>query len=94
MLDAADHWSLTQRSFRSPDERPGVDAHRAGLPGWRVDIARGCLDPLALSVPDQAFLYEVRDRLVHAGVSGGEITDFGVALSLDFSDPDGATPRS
>jgi Zn-dependent metalloprotease len=27
MVDADDHWNLIQPSFRSPDQRPGVDAH-------------------------------------------------------------------
>ncbi len=27
MVDADDHWNLTQSAFRSPDQRPGVDAH-------------------------------------------------------------------
>jgi Zn-dependent metalloprotease len=27
MVDADDHWDFTQSAFRSPDQRPGVDAH-------------------------------------------------------------------
>ena len=27
MVDADDHWNLTQSAFHSPDQRPGVDAH-------------------------------------------------------------------
>ena len=68
--------------------------HLMEVPGVEIStgpmFARGRLDHLAPSIPDQASLYEMRDRLIDAGVSGGAVTDFGVALSVHFSDADGA----
>lgn len=64
-------------------EVPGVEIPRRPL------FERGRLDHLALSVADEASLYALRNRLVEAGASSGEITDFGVALSVHFRDPAG-----
>jgi catechol 2,3-dioxygenase-like lactoylglutathione lyase family enzyme len=52
---------------------------------------RGPIDHFALSVDSEEALLEVRDRLVAAGASPGEVTNFGPALqSVFFRDPDGA----
>lgn len=51
---------------------------------------RGPVDHYALAVPSLMDLEAVRDRLVAAGASSGEITDFGSAFSVFFRDPDGA----
>jgi catechol 2,3-dioxygenase-like lactoylglutathione lyase family enzyme len=53
--------------------------------------ARGPIDHYALAVESEERLKEIRDRLVAAGASPGEITQFGPALlSVFFRDPDGA----
>jgi catechol 2,3-dioxygenase-like lactoylglutathione lyase family enzyme len=64
-------------------EAPGVEIPDGPLFG------RGRLDHLALAVPDEASLYALRDGLVASGASSGEVTDFGVALSVHFRDPAG-----
>jgi catechol 2,3-dioxygenase-like lactoylglutathione lyase family enzyme len=51
---------------------------------------RGPIDHYALAVASREELEILRDRLVEAGASPGEITDFGSALSVFFRDPDGA----
>jgi catechol 2,3-dioxygenase-like lactoylglutathione lyase family enzyme len=52
---------------------------------------RGPIDHYALAVPSEEDLMEIRDRLVAAGASPGEVTRFGPALlSVFFRDPDGA----
>lgn len=52
---------------------------------------RGAIDHYALTVDSEEQLLEIRDRLVAAGASPGEITRFGPALlSVFFRDPDGA----
>jgi catechol 2,3-dioxygenase-like lactoylglutathione lyase family enzyme len=51
---------------------------------------RGAIDHFALSVGSREELEALRDRLVQAGASPGEITDFGTELSVFFRDPDGA----
>jgi catechol 2,3-dioxygenase-like lactoylglutathione lyase family enzyme len=52
---------------------------------------RGPIDHYALAVDSEEKLMEVRDRLVEAGASPGEVTQFGPALlSVFFRDPDGA----
>jgi catechol 2,3-dioxygenase-like lactoylglutathione lyase family enzyme len=53
--------------------------------------ARGPIDHYALAIESEERLKEIRDRLVAAGASPGEITQFGPALlSVFFRDPDGA----
>lgn len=64
-------------------EVPGATIVDSGM------FERGRLDHLALSVPDERSLREARDSLVRLGASAGEITDFGVALSVHFRDPGG-----
>lgn len=51
---------------------------------------RGRIDHFALAVDSREELEAVRDRLVEAGASPGDITDFGFGLSVFFRDPDGA----
>jgi catechol 2,3-dioxygenase-like lactoylglutathione lyase family enzyme len=50
---------------------------------------RGRLDHLGFAVPDEAALGEVRDRLVAAGASSGDIHPLGPTLSVRYQDPDG-----
>jgi hypothetical protein len=49
---------------------------------------RGRIDHFALLVDDAA-LFEVRDRLVAAGASKGDVTELGPYRSVLFRDPDG-----
>lgn len=52
---------------------------------------RGPIDHYALAVDSEEQLLEIRDRLVEAGASPGEVTRFGpTLLSVFFRDPDGA----
>jgi catechol 2,3-dioxygenase-like lactoylglutathione lyase family enzyme len=52
---------------------------------------RGPIDHYALAVDSEEQLLEIRDRLVEAGASPGEVTQFGpTLLSVFFRDPDGA----
>jgi catechol 2,3-dioxygenase-like lactoylglutathione lyase family enzyme len=52
---------------------------------------RGPIDHYAFAVDSEERLLEIRDRLVAAGASPGEVTQFGPALlSVFFRDPDGA----
>jgi catechol 2,3-dioxygenase-like lactoylglutathione lyase family enzyme len=50
---------------------------------------RGRVDHLALNVADHDEFERLRQRLVGAGASTGEVTDFGALLSVGFKDPDG-----
>lgn len=50
---------------------------------------RGRLDHLGFMVDGVASLEAVRDRLVAAGASSGEIVPLGPVLSVRFCDPDG-----
>jgi catechol 2,3-dioxygenase-like lactoylglutathione lyase family enzyme len=50
---------------------------------------RGRLDHLGFGVADEVALGELRDRLVAAGASRGEIRSSGPILSVGFVDPDG-----
>lgn len=49
----------------------------------------GRIDHLALNVGEHSEFERLRQRLVGAGVSTGEVTDFGALLSVTFEDPDG-----
>ncbi len=52
---------------------------------------RGPIDHYAFAVSSESTLMEIRDRLVEAGASPGEVTRFGPSLlSVFFRDPDGA----
>jgi catechol 2,3-dioxygenase-like lactoylglutathione lyase family enzyme len=50
---------------------------------------RGPIDHFAIAVSSREELEVARNRLVTAGSSPGEVTDFGSALSVFFRDPDG-----
>lgn len=50
---------------------------------------RGRLDHVGFMFADRAALEAVRDRLVAAGASDGEIRPLGPVLSVHFRDPDG-----
>lgn len=52
-------------------------------------FTRGRIDHLALDVPDEQTLEQVRLRLVEMGATDGVVSDFGVAFSVHFRDPDG-----
>ena len=49
---------------------------------------RGRLDHLGFTVPDEAALSSLRDRLVAVGASSGAIRRLGPMLSVRFQDPD------
>lgn len=74
---------------------PSTAIHAFELDEQRVDsmagelLARGRVDHIALSVPDETVLEDVRTRLVEGGHSAGTITRFGAVISLYFEDPDG-----
>jgi catechol 2,3-dioxygenase-like lactoylglutathione lyase family enzyme len=61
----------------------------AAAPAPSPMFTRGRIDHLALNVDDEAELHRLRQRLVEAGASTGEVTDFGSLLSVSFTDPDG-----
>ena len=50
---------------------------------------RGRVDHLALNVQDHDDFERLGRRLVEAGASTGEVTDFGALLSIGYEDPDG-----
>lgn len=58
--------------------------------GWGVAMfERGRLDHLGFSVGDVEALTAIRDRLLAAGATSGDIHPLGPMLSLRFADPDG-----
>jgi len=50
---------------------------------------RGPIDHLGLQAASQEAFDEIRRRLIDRGATDGFVTDFGVAISLFFIDPDG-----
>lgn len=70
-------------------EQSVLHAFEMAAPAPSPVFNRGRLDHLALNVAEQAEFEALRRRLVDAGASDGEVTDFGVLLSVSFSDPDG-----
>jgi catechol 2,3-dioxygenase-like lactoylglutathione lyase family enzyme len=68
-------------------EVEGYDPAARGLRPTMFE--RGRLDHFGFSVRDEAELVEVRDRLVEADASGGDIRRLGPMLSVRFHDPDG-----
>ena len=68
-------------------EVPGYDPAAHGIGSAMFE--RGRLDHLGFTVADEAALGEVRDRLVAAGASSGEIRVLGPTLSVRYEDPDG-----
>ena len=57
-------------------------------------FGRGRLDHFGFTVVDQAALRSVRDRLLAAGATSGDIRPLGPMLSVRFQDPDGLRVRS
>jgi catechol 2,3-dioxygenase-like lactoylglutathione lyase family enzyme len=52
-------------------------------------FGRGRLDHIGLQAASKEAFDEIRDRLIKVGATDGFVTDFGMALSLFFIDPDG-----
>ena len=52
-------------------------------------LDRGHIDHLALTARDGESFEALRAELVRRGVTDGAVTDFGVARSVYFEDPDG-----
>lgn len=68
-------------------EITGYDPAAQGLSSAMFE--RGRLDHLGFTVPDRAALAAIRDRLLAADASSGDIRPLGPMLSLRFADPDG-----
>ncbi len=52
-------------------------------------FGRGPIDHIGLQAASQDAFDEIRQRLIERGCTDGFVTDFGVAISLFFIDPDG-----
>lgn len=52
-------------------------------------FGRGPIDHVGLQAESQDAFDEIRRRLIERGCTDGFVTDFGVAISLFFIDPDG-----
>ena len=52
-------------------------------------FGRGPIDHFGLQAASQEAFDEIRRRLIERGATDGFVTDFGVAISLFFIDPDG-----
>ena len=52
-------------------------------------FGRGPIDHMGLQAESQEAFDEIRRRLIERGCTDGFVTDFGVAISLFFIDPDG-----
>jgi hypothetical protein len=52
-------------------------------------FGRGRIDHIGLQAASQAAFDLIRERLITRGSTDGFVTDFGVAISLFFIDPDG-----
>ncbi len=52
-------------------------------------FGRGPIDHIGLQAASQEAFDEIRRRLIDRGSTDGFVTDFGVAISLFFIDPDG-----
>ena len=52
-------------------------------------FGRGPIDHIGLQAESQEAFDEIRRRLIERGCTDGFVTDFGVAISLFFIDPDG-----
>ncbi len=52
-------------------------------------FGRGRIDHMGLQAASQEAFDEIRERLIARGSTDGFVTDFGVAISLFFIDPDG-----
>jgi catechol 2,3-dioxygenase-like lactoylglutathione lyase family enzyme len=58
-------------------------------PDHKPMFGRGPIDHIGLQAESQEAFDEIRQRLIERGATDGFVTDFGVALSLFFIDPDG-----
>jgi hypothetical protein len=52
-------------------------------------FGRGRIDHIGLQAESQEAFDEIRRRLIDCGSTDGFVTDFGIAISLFFIDPDG-----
>src|SRR3954447_1007839 len=52
-------------------------------------FGRGRIDHIGLQAASKEAFDEIRERLIAVGATDGFVTDFGKALSLFFTDPDG-----
>jgi catechol 2,3-dioxygenase-like lactoylglutathione lyase family enzyme len=52
-------------------------------------FGRGRIDHMGLEAASQEAFDLIRERLIARGATDGFVTDFGVAISLFFTDPDG-----
>jgi catechol 2,3-dioxygenase-like lactoylglutathione lyase family enzyme len=52
-------------------------------------FGRGRIDHIGLEAASHEAFDEIRTRLIARGATDGFVTDFGIALSLFFRDPDG-----
>ena len=68
-------------------EVPGYDPAATGQASTM--FGRGRLDHFGFTVVDEAALRRVRDRLLAAGATSGDIRPLGPMLSVRFQDPDG-----
>jgi catechol 2,3-dioxygenase-like lactoylglutathione lyase family enzyme len=68
-------------------EVPGYHPDGHGFPPAMFE--RGRLDHLGFTVVDESALRAVRDRLLAAGASSGDIRRLGPMLSVRFHDPEG-----
>lgn len=67
------------------------EVREAAIVGNRAQIGgRGPIDHFAVGAASLEDFEQLRQRLVAAGASTGEVQDFGLGLSLFFRDPDGA----
>lgn len=66
-----------------------LHAFEKGAPPPGAMFDRGRIDHLALNVDEHEHFERLRERLIAAGASTGEVTDFGALLSVGFTDPDG-----
>jgi catechol 2,3-dioxygenase-like lactoylglutathione lyase family enzyme len=69
--------------FEVAGGEPTVPGPRAAM------LARGRLDHLGFTVPDETALAGARRRLLDAGATSGDIRPLGWMLSLRYLDPDG-----
>jgi catechol 2,3-dioxygenase-like lactoylglutathione lyase family enzyme len=58
-------------------------------PGHKPMFGRGPIDHIGLQAESQEAFDEIRRRLIERRATDGFVTDFGVAISLFFIDPDG-----
>jgi catechol 2,3-dioxygenase-like lactoylglutathione lyase family enzyme len=60
-----------------------------GTPDHTPMFGRGPIDHIGLQAESPEAFDEIRRRLIERGSTDGFVTDFGVAISLFFIDPDG-----